>query len=455
MSQLINKIFLHFQFTGTLRTVNAKKNIIFLFIFNGFNFLFNLLIVRLTLDYLGKTEYGIWLTLSSILTWFNYLDFGLGNGLRNKLAEALAHDDLRSAKIYVSTTYAVFSSIILSIIIVFIIIYRFIDWLEIFKAPAYLENSLKTLVLLSVIFFLIQFVLRLLTVVINADQKTALNGFFSFSINLLTVILIYVLLKITSPSILLLGAGSTFIPVLVFVFASYIFFKKKYKAISPSIKSVKFSNLKDLLGLGLQFFIIQVAGLILFATDNMIITQLFGPSDVTVYNIAYKYFNYIPIVFYVILTPMWSAYTEAYVKDDIEWIRNTINKILKFWIFLCIVVIIMIFGANWVYNLWLDSKIKVPLLLTILMGFFAIVSNWNNIFAYFINGVGKIRLQFYYSIFVAVINIPLSIYFAKNLNMGISGVIAATCLCLSIGAIWVPIQYFKIINKKATGIWAK
>ena len=455
MSQLINKIFLHFRFTGTLRSVNAKENIIFLFIFNGFNFLFNLLIVRLTLDYLGKTEYGIWLTLSSILTWFNYLDFGLGNGLRNKLAEALAHDDLRSAKIYVSTTYAVFSSIILSIIIVFIIIYRFIDWLEIFKASPYLENSLKTLVLLSVIFFLIQFVLRLLTVVINADQKTALNGFFSFSINLLTVILIYVLLKITSPSILLLGAGSTFIPVLVFVFASYIFFKKKYKAISPSIKSVKFSNLKDLLGLGLQFFIIQVAGLILFATDNMIITQLFGPSDVTVYNIAYKYFNYIPIVFYVILTPMWSAYTEAYVKDDIEWIRNTINKILKFWIFLCIVVIIMIFGANWVYNLWLGSKIKVPLLLTILMGFFAIVSNWNNIFAYFINGVGKIRLQFYYSIFVAVINIPLSIYFAKNLNMGISGVIAATCLCLSIGAIWVPIQYFKIINKKATGIWAK
>ncbi len=455
MSQFINKNFLRFQFTGPLRSVNAKKNIISLFIFNGFNFLFNLLIVRLTLDYLGKTEYGIWLTLSSILTWFNYLDFGLGNGLRNKLAEALAHNDLHSAKIYVSTTYAIFSSIILSVIVIFAIIYKFIDWLEIFKAPSYLENSLNTLILLSVIFFLIQFVLRLLTVIINADQKTALNGFFSFSINLLTVILIYTLLKIASPSILLLGTGSTFIPVIVFVLASFIFFNKKYKSISPSFKSIRFSNLKDLLGLGTQFFIIQVAGLILFATDNMIITQLFGPADVTVYNIAYKYFNYIPIVFFVILTPMWSAYTEAYVKDDIDWIKNAINKILKVWLLLSIIVIIMIFGANWIYDLWLDSKIKVPLLLTVLMGLFAIVYNWNNVFAYFLNGVGKIRLSLYYSIFAGVLNIPLSILLAKNLNMGISGVIAATLLCLIVSSILIPIQYNKVINKKDFGIWGK
>ncbi len=426
-----------------------------MFVFNVFNFIFNLLLVRLTLDYLGKTEYGIWLTLSSILTWFNYLDFGLGNGLRNKLAEALAKNDLRSAKIYVSTTYAVFSSLILLLVIIFLFVFRFIDWLEIFKAPVYLKNELNSLILISIVFFLIQFVLRLLTFIINADQKTALNGFFSFSINLLTVLLVYLLLKITSPSILLLGAGSTLIPVLVFVIASFFIFNKKYKSIAPSFKAIKFYNLKDLLGLGTQFFIIQIAALIIFATDNLIITQLFGPADVTIYNIAYKYFNYIPIIFFVILTPMWSAYTEAYVMNDFDWIKNAMNKIQKVWILLSLIVIIMIFAANWFYSIWLNSKIQVPLLLTILMGFFAIVSNWNNIFAYFINGVGKIRLQLYNSIFVAIINIPLSIYFAKNLEMGISGVIAATCICVGIGAVWAPIQYSKIINKKATGIWAK
>ena len=444
-----------FQFKGSFRSATAKKNIVSLFIFNGFNFLFNLLIVRLTLDYLGAAQYGIWLTLSSILTWFNYLDFGLGNGLRNKLAEALAHNDLKSAKIYVSTTYAIFSSLILTIIIIFVFIYKLIDWLEIFKAPAYLQSELDTLILLSVIFFLIQFVLRLLTFIINADQKTGLNGFFSFSINLLTVILIYVLLKTTTPSILFIGTGSIIIPVIVFIIATFIFFNTRYKSISPSFKSIKFSNLKDLLGLGTQFFIIQIATLIILATDNMIITQLFGPSEVTIYNIAFKYFNYIPIVFYVILTPMWSAYTEAYIKDDFVWIKNAVKKIFKVWILLSVVVVIMMFAANWVYGIWLSSKVEVPFLLTILMGLFAIISNWNNIFAYFLNGIGKIRISLYYSIFIGIINIPLSIILAKNFEMGISGVIAATLLCMIVGSVWAPIQYYKIINKKDFGIWSK
>lgn len=455
MKNIISEIQGFFNLENSSRSLKAKKNILFLFIFNGFNFIFNLLLVRLTLDYLGKTEYGVWLTLSSILTWFNYLDFGLGNGLRNKLAEALANDDLKSAKIYVSTTYAIFSSIIILVIIIFIILYGFINWLEIFKAPTYLKDELNTLILLSVIFFLIQFVLRLLTFIINADQKTALNGFFSFGINLLTVGLVFILLKTSSPSILLLGAGSTFIPIIVFVAASFIIFGKKYKAISPSLKFVRFSNTKDLLGLGTQFFVIQIAGLILFATDNLIITQLFGPADVTIYNVAYKYFNYIPIIFFVILTPMWSAYTEAFIKNDFAWIKNAVNKIFKIWILLGVVVIIMILSADWIYSVWLDSKIKIPIMLTILMGLFAIISNWNNIFTYFINGVGKIRIQLYSSIFVAIINIPLSIFFAKNLGMGISGVIAATCVCIAFGSIWAPIQYSKIVNKKATGIWAK
>jgi O-antigen/teichoic acid export membrane protein len=455
LQNITYKIFSFLNLEDSSRSLKAKKNILFLFVLNVFNFFFNILLVRLSLDYLGKADYGIWLTLSSLLTWFNYLDFGLGNGLRNKLAEALTNKDIHSAKIYVSTTYAIFTLLILLLIVIFIFVYKLIDWLAIFQAPVYLKGELNTLIFLSVIFFLIQFVLRLLTFIINADQKTALNGLFSFSINLLTVVLVYLLLKVASPSILLLGAGSTFIPVIVFVLGSFLFFSGKYKSISPSFKSIKFSNLKDLLGLGTQFFIIQLSLLVILSTDNLIITQLFGPAEVTIYNIAYKYFFYIPIIFFVILTPMWSAYTEAYIKDDFIWIKNAINKIFKIWILLSIIVVIMIFAANRVYDIWLNTEIKVPLLLTILMGLFAIVSNWNNIFTYFINGVGKIRLQLYNSIFVAIINIPLSIYFAKNLNMGISGVIAATCVCMGIAAVWTPIQYLKIINKKAKGIWAK
>ena len=187
----------------------------------------------------------------------------------------------------------------------------------------------------------------------------------------------------------------------------------------------------------------------------MIIVQIMGPKEVTTYNIAYKYFFYISIIFQMILTPFWSAYTEAYVKGEFEWIKNSIKKIFRIWIILSIITVLMLGFSNIVYRLWVGSEIHVPITLSIVMCIFIIISNWNNIFVYFINGTGKIRIQFYSSIFVALINIPLSIYFAKYLKFGSPGIMLATCICVAVGSILAPIQYNKLINVKATGIWNK
>lgn len=455
MKNLIYKIAGSLSLEDPSRSRKVFNNIVLSFGFNFFNFIFNLLTVRLTLDYLGKAEYGIWLTLSSILTWFGYLDFGLGNGLRNKLTEALTNDNLKLAKIYISTAYALFSSFVVCLFVIFICVYGFINWPAVFQTPPSLSDTVNKLVFLVFLFFLLQFVLRLITSVTTADQKPAINGLFSFLSNFLIVAFIYYLTKARSSSIVYLGAGSTIIPMIVFFTASIILFSKSYRNIAPSLRAIKLKYTKDLLGLGFKFFVIQIAGLIVFATDNLIITQLFGPQQVTVYNIAYKYFNYVPIMFFVILTPLWSAYTEAYINKDFVWIKKTVHRIIKIWFIISALVIVMVLIANGVYKVWLHSQIEVPSTLTILMGVFVLVTNWNNVFVYFINGVGKIMIQFYYAIFIAIINIPLSVFLAKNLNMGISGVIAATILCLITTSIWAPIQYHKIVNKKATGLWAK
>jgi len=75
------------------------------------------------------------------------------------------------------------------------------------------------------------------------------------------------------------------------------------------------------------------------------------------------------------------------------------------------------------------------------------------IFSMFLNGVGKLKLQLYSGLFGALINIPLAIFLGKQ--FGIFGVVLSTCLLGVLGAIWMPIQYYKIINNKAQGIWNK
>jgi O-antigen/teichoic acid export membrane protein len=47
---------------------------------------------------------GLWYTILSMLSWVHICDLGLGNGLRNRLTEALAVGDTEKAKRFVSST---------------------------------------------------------------------------------------------------------------------------------------------------------------------------------------------------------------------------------------------------------------------------------------------------------------------------------------------------------------
>ena len=78
-----------------------------------------------------------------------------------------------------------------------------------------------------------------------------------------------------------------------------------------------------------------------------------------------------------------------------------------------------------------------------------------SMFGNFLSGVGKVRLSLYHSFAMIVINIPLSIFLAKYLNLGSAGVIIGTCICVLPQVFLHPIQYKKIISNTANGIWGK
>lgn len=184
----------------------------------------------------------------------------------------------------------------------------------------------------------------------------------------------------------------------------------------------------------------------------MIITHLFGPGEVPAYAIAHKYFGLITIGFSFILTPMWSAYTEAYIKNDINWVLSVNKKLVKTWRILIVLGLLMFAVSPLFFKLWVP-QIEVSLLLSGMMLVYVIVLAWGNIFVNFVNGVGKIKLQLILSIIGAVVNIPLSYFFAKILGLGTAGVIGASIICIAYGPIFAPIQFKKIINGTASGIW--
>jgi O-antigen/teichoic acid export membrane protein len=75
--------------SGHERSVRANKNIALSFFLKVLNVAIQFLFVPILLGYLSPIKYGVWVTIGSVINWLYFFDVGLGNGLRNRLAEAL------------------------------------------------------------------------------------------------------------------------------------------------------------------------------------------------------------------------------------------------------------------------------------------------------------------------------------------------------------------------------
>ncbi len=444
-------------FKGHQRTVKAKKNIIASLVIKGMSIVIGFLMIRITLNYLEPIKYGIWLTLTSFLGWFTFFEIGLGNGLKNKLAEALAIKDFKLAKIYVSTTYAILTIVIGIVALFFIISNFFIDWTIILNTNKEMLNELTTLTFIVFGFFFLRFVIKLIGIVLMADQRPAIANSFGPIGNLIALFLIYILTKTTNGSLIYLAWILSVSPIVVLIGASIYFYTNEYKIIAPSLSSIDFSYAKVLLNLGVKFFIIQVSMIVLFQSSNIIIAQFFGPVEVTPYNIAYKLFSVELMLFTIIISPFWAAFTEAWVKKDIIWVKKTTKNLFYVWIGIVILGILLYLISNTFFDLWLGKEQMNTIIISNRLKILLLVQfslfTFGGIFNMFINGVGKITVQMYSHIIGAILFVPISFFFIKYLHWGIESVVIATIISNFYHPLVAPYQYYKIISNKARGVW--
>jgi O-antigen/teichoic acid export membrane protein len=314
-------------------------------------------------------------------------------------------------------------------------------------------NELKVLSFIVFNLFFLRFILKLIGIVLYADQKPALANSIGPLGNILSISLIFLLTKTTESSLLYLAIVLSLSPIIIMILATILLYTGKYKTISPSIRYVRFIYAKDLLNIGVQFFIIQVAGLILYQTSNIIIAQFFGPAQVTPYTISYKLFSIINMVFGIVMIPFWSAFTEAWALKDIEWIKRSILKLFRFWLIMVSFGFILLIGSPWLYKIWVGETVKIPFILSSLLFIYFSLFTFGGIFNMFINGIGKIKLQLYSSVIGAIFFPLIAIFLIKNTNLGISALVIATIVSNFFGPIMAPIQFRKLINNTAKGVW--
>jgi len=418
----------------------------------GISLFLSLLFLPVFLSCLDTIHYGIFVTVFSFVNWVLFFDLGVGQGLRNKLAETIANNEITEAKKYVSTAYIIIFTIFIIAAVLFLLISPFVNWSFVVNPPAELVDQSNKIIILVFTVMCVNFALRLFYSVVLALQMPVVSSYIDLVNQGICLFLVFILsLSPVEDKFFLFAVIMTLIPAIITTFFSIYFFGKKLHHIAPSFSYFDKSKIKGIMTLGGSFFIIQVSGVVLNLSNNVIIANLAGPEQVAQYYSLNKYMSILFMGFTVLITPFWSAVTEAYVKKDISWIRKMVKRYIQLVLFFMLIGMIMIYYSDFAFRIWIKNKIPIDFWLLILIYIYVSIQMIWSIFGSIINGIGKIKFQLVITAFSACLHIPTAIILGKQL--GAIGVILSLVIYMFPFVVWGPYQYNLIINGTATGIW--
>lgn len=444
------------KFIGTdSRSKKMYKNTVAMIGIRGVSMILTLISAPIMLHHVDRADYGVLLTLTSIVGWVGYMDVGLGNGLRNKLPEFLAKGDFHSAKKIVSSCYVTLTIYVALIIVIFLMVSPFVDWLGVLNSPTSDAGEIRGLTNVVFIAFCIQFLFGLINSILFAYQMPAFQSLFTFVGQFIALIALVIQVYVFDvTSVLQIGAVNSMIPPLVLFLGSIGLFRTKLEEIAPSFKLFEFKSVGSILSLGLKFFVLQMITIVLFQANSIIIARVVSPEAVVEYNLAFKYVSLLTMIFTIVITPVWSATTDAYVRKDFAWINKTISLSRKVCIASIFIGVLMVLASKFVYGIWLGKgTIDINYSTTSLILLYISFEMLYKVYGTIINGTGKVFAQMVLTGVIAIIYIPLAILLGKL--FGLSGVLIANAIVFALNYLWSKVQCNKLISQTATGIWNK
>lgn len=406
------------KITSDKNNKEVTKNVFFSLVIKGFALLLSILTVPAYTKYFANDAvYGVWLTIAAVFTWINTFDFGIGNGLRNNLVKTIANKDINESKKYVSSAYISIGCISLVFLLIGLILFPFINWNSLLNISSSIIDNNTLLLFITIVFVgvIIQFFFLLITSVFYAIQKTFWPSLLALITQLM--ILIYIsFFRFDDISSKLRGLSIAYVlchiaPLLI---ATLIIFSVKLKEIRPSIKFFDKKSARDILNLGLSFFLIQLGLIALNSSNEFYINLLYLPENVTEYNYYFKLFYAITIFVSLLSQPLWSAVTKALYEKRFAWI----GKIWKFIIAIALIVVAGSILLGVIYqplaDIWLGKGVlqvnRRSITLFVIMTSEIVIINLVNTFS---NGFGVIKCQAVCTILGAILKVFISILFSK------------------------------------------
>ncbi|HTV15198.1 MAG TPA: oligosaccharide flippase family protein [Acidobacteriaceae bacterium] len=391
----------------------------------GLNLLVNAATVPLTIRYLGSEGYGLWVTISSAVTMFFVLDIGIASTLTNLISEAYAKSDREKASTAFATAFWLVMAITACLGLLGWALWPHVHWSFLFHVrDQRLARLTSPAMAAAFVVFICALPAGLATRILAGYQELHTANLFAAGGSVCSLIAIIAVIHFQGglPLLVALYAGSAAGANLICLIWICLFHKPWLK---PRLSLIRRRLVGGIFHSGSQFFVIQIAGLVVFNSDNLVISHFLSPGQVTPYNVTWRLVNYLTAIQVLVFPALWPAYSEAHAKGDLAWIRTTYAKyrIITIASLALGCVILAGFGQR-IIRLWAGPAAVPPMILVLLMCVWMIIYAFTTNQSCLMGATARVKKQAIFSLIGAIVNLTLSVIWVRTL--GVVGVLLGT-----------------------------
>jgi len=335
----------------------------------GANGLVGLLSVPLVVGYLGKDLYGVWLTLSSTLSWISLANLGAPQGLQNALASALARDDSKAARILVSTALAGAGLLAVILLVLATAAGYVVNWVRVFNLPHHsADHDVISAICLSLLLTALNVPLNSFRVVYLAHQHGYLASGFDAARLTVSLVFLFIAIHVRAgmDGIVLAMYGTT---LFVTIFSLIWMFWRRYPELRPSFHLIQFRSLRVIAKTSTSVFGIAVIVMLISTAGNFILTQTAGPAEVPAFALPAMVFALARGIGASVSGSPGPAYTEAAARGEWQWIRTARRRIRRVvGSVMALFVIGMVIAGPWMIDVWSRGEVHTSRILIFLLG---------------------------------------------------------------------------------------
>ena len=365
------------------------------------------------------------------------------------MVQALLRDDREEAKALISSAYIVVGGIGIVLCLAGYVSMPLVNWSAVFHVS---PNTVPLPILLRVIRilyigFMAQFTLRLITSIFYALQHSAVPSLLTLISSLsMLVFASFSLVSTQSHRLEAMAIAQALSSNLPYLVASFIVFSTTLRSSRPSFQCYRRSYAIKVMKLGGVFFWLQLMTLLIFGTNEILISWFVNPSMVVEFQMYNRLLATVSSIFQLALTPVWSAVTEAYGRGDFKWVLK-LHGYLSLMSVACTLLLLTVASfMQPVVDFWLrERSISIVSCTALICGLSCAINVWINVNSAVAAGIGELRTPAQFLTAGAFVNAPLA-FVLSSVTHSWTAIVLANIVSMIPYGIVQPIRLRKLLR---------